>query len=87
MKYKAYKEKNKNTWFVNLRKVNGVQRGKRFNNELEAKQFAIIQSFNYHLTSMDNAFSELSKISEKNDNGEIKPIGYECFGTQSDFMC
>lgn len=86
MKFKAYQEKS-STWFVNTHKTKGKQFGKRFETEIEAKQFALIKTHDYHIQQMDKAYLELEKICEMNSNGEIKPIGYDCFCNQSDFSC
>lgn len=90
MKYKAYQEK-AGTWFVATYITKTTNRGKRFESELEAKQYALIESLVYYSQKKtDDAWDELVKICDQNEDGindEIKPIGYECYVNQGDMLC
>ncbi len=85
MKYTA-KQEQAGTWFVNIHKVAGVQRGHRFDTEQEAKEFALQQSHIYYQEQMNKAYDELKKICPQNSIGEIKLTGYDYFTNQGDLM-
>lgn len=63
MKYNAFKL-NENQWAVKTHVYKGQAKGKIFNNELDAKQWALHQSMIYYRDMMDKAWDELVEISE-----------------------
>jgi len=54
--------------------------------EKEAKQLALIESMKWYQFQIDKAFSELEKISETNDYGEVKLVGSDFFCTKGDLL-
>lgn len=86
MKYVAKKEIS-GTWFVNTRKINGKQKGRRFDNELEACEFALVESHYYYQAQMDLAWTKLTKISASNGVGELLLVGNDLHINQGDLMC
>ena len=86
MKYKAHQEST-GKWFVNTHKTSGKQYGKRFDNELEARQYALIESHHYYQAQMDAAWRELEKISETTPYGEVTIVGSNIPLNQGDLMC
>lgn len=87
MKYKAFKEQNGTTWFVSTHTIKGKKHGYRFDNELEAKQFALIQSMIYYDNMVTAVWDELKSISETNDRGDIKTVGSDGFYSKGDHLC
>ena len=86
MKFKAYKEK-AGTYFVNLYKKAGVQKGRRFENKLEADQFAMIETIQYHQHQLELAWLKLDDSATKHESGLPILEGYEHSTTLGDLLC
>ena len=87
MKFKAYKEQ-KGTYFVNTHKVKGSQKGRRFESKLEAEQFALMETMQYHQNKLDAAWFAL-KDSAISLNSMDEPMleGFEHYTSKGDLLC
>ncbi len=85
MKFKAYQEQ-AGSWFVNTHKVGKVQKGRRFEAEQEAREYALMQSHGFYQAQMNKAWAELQSICPQNSMGEIKLTENDYFTNQGDMM-
>lgn len=87
MKFKAYKEKS-GTYFVNLYKKAGVQKGRRFESKLEAEQFAMIETIQYHQEQLTRAWLKLEDSATKHNSvGEPIFEGEDTPTSLGDLLC
>ena len=86
MKFKAYKEKS-GTYFVNLYKKAGVQKGRRFESKLEAEQFAMMQTIAYHQQQLESAWLKLDESATRHELGLPVLEGEETPTTLGDLLC
>jgi hypothetical protein len=85
MKYNAKKLNNSNSF--------AVFSGKKYftntvtTNEKQAKEQALIMSMQFYQEQMDNAFSELCKLSGTDQYGVVKLQGQDYTTSKCDLMC
>jgi len=86
MKFKAYQEP-KGTYFVNLYKVKGQQKGRRFENKLEAEQFAMIKTIEHHQYQLEQAWIKLDKSATRHELGLPILEGDDTSTNLGDLLC
>ena len=86
MKFKAYKEKS-GTYFVNLYKKDGVQKGRRFENKLESEQFAMTQTITYHQEQLTKAWVKLQDSAKQDSIGNVYLEGEDTPTSLGDLLC
>lgn len=87
MKFKAYQQSN-GTYFVNLYKKDGKQYGQPFSNKLEAEQFALIRTMQFHQDQLEAAWKALdASVLSRDSVGNPILEGDETSTEMGDLLC